>query len=165
MDGFLPMSKYSLNINGETRRVDVPPDTPLLWVLRDTLKLYGTKYGCGIGECGSCMVHLDGIPTRSCKTTVAAVGKRQVTTIEGLDAKGAHPLQVAWQELDVPQCGYCQSGQIMAAAALLAENPHPNDADIEEAMAGNLCRCGTYVRIKEGIRRAAVLAAKKAGEA
>jgi isoquinoline 1-oxidoreductase alpha subunit len=158
------MSKYSLNINGETCRVDVPPDTPLLWVLRDTLNLLGTKYGCGVGECGSCMVHLDGIPTRSCKTPVAAVGKRQVTTIEGLDPKGEHPLQIAWQELDVPQCGYCQSGQIMAAAALLAENPHPNDADIEEAMAGNLCRCGTYIRIKEGIRRAALLAAQKEGE-
>jgi len=159
------MSKYSLNINGETRQVDVPPDTPLLWVLRDTLKLFGTKYGCGVGECGSCMVHVDGVPTRSCKTAVAAVGSRQVTTIEGLDPAGAHPLQLAWQELDVPQCGYCQSGQIMAAAALLAENARPNDADIDEAMAGNLCRCGTYIRIKDGIRRAAAIVAQKKGEA
>ena len=152
------MSKYQLNINGETRTVDVEPDTPLLWVLRDTLNLVGTKYGCGVGECGSCMVHLDGVPTRSCRTLVAAVGSRQVLTIEGLDRAASHPLQQAWQELDVPQCGYCQSGQIMSAAALLKENPRPSAAEIDEAMAGNLCRCGTYIRIKAGIHRAAALA-------
>ena len=157
------MSKYTLNINGAKHQVDAAPDTPLLWVLRDTLKLVGTKYGCGVGECGSCTVHLDGVPIKSCKTTVSSVGKRQVTTIEGLNSEGAHPLQQAWQELDVPQCGYCQSGQIMAGAALLAENPSPSDQDIEEAMSGNLCRCGTYLRVKAGIHRAAELAAQKKG--
>jgi isoquinoline 1-oxidoreductase alpha subunit len=157
------MSKYTLNINGKIRKVDVLPDTPLLWVLRDTLNLVGTKYGCGVGECGSCIVHLDGVPTRSCKIRVSAVGRRKVTTIEGLDPNASHPLQQAWLELDVPQCGYCQTGQIMTAAALLEENPDPSDKDIDEAMAGNLCRCGTYIRIKAGIHRAAELAARKKG--
>ena len=157
------MSKYTLNINGKIRKVDVLPDTPLLWVLRDSLNLVGTKYGCGVGECGSCIVHLDGVPTRSCKIQVSAVGRRKVTTIEGLDPKESHPLQQAWMELDVPQCGYCQTGQIMTAAALLEENPDPSDKDIDDAMAGNLCRCGTYIRIKAGIHRAAELAARKKG--
>jgi len=155
------MSKYTLNINGETRNVDVAPDTPLLWVLRDTLGLVGTKFGCGAGHCGACTVHLNGVPTRACMTPVSTVGRKQVTTIEGLDPKGQHPLQQAWQELDVPQCGYCQAGQIMTAAALLKENPNPSDEDIDNALAGNLCRCGTYLRIREGIHQAAALAGKK----
>jgi len=155
------MSKYTLNINGETRNVDVTPDTPLLWVLRDTLSLVGTKFGCGAGHCGACTVHLNGVPTRACMTPVSTVGRKQVTTIEGLDPKGNHPLQQAWQELDVPQCGYCQAGQIMTAAALLKENPNPSDEDIDNALAGNLCRCGTYLRIREGIHQAAALAGKK----
>jgi isoquinoline 1-oxidoreductase alpha subunit len=149
------MSKYTLNINGEARTVDVQPDTPLLWVLRDTLHLVGTKFACGIGQCGACTVHLNGVPTRSCMTPVSTVGRKRVTTIEGLDAKMAHPLQQAWQDLDVPQCGYCQSGQIMTAAALLKENANPSDEEIDAAMAGNLCRCGTYMRIKTGIHQAA----------
>jgi isoquinoline 1-oxidoreductase alpha subunit len=153
------MSKYSLSINGHSRAVDVAPDTPLLWVLRDTLELVGTKFGCGAGHCGACTVHLNGVPTRACMTPVSTVGRKQVTTIEGLDAKGEHPLQRAWKELDVPQCGYCQAGQIMTAAALLKENPRPSDGEIDGAMAGNLCRCGTYLRIRKGIHRAAELAA------
>ena len=157
------MSKHSLNINGKTRRVDVAPDTPLLWVLRDTLDLAGTKFGCGTGDCGACMVLIDGVPTRSCLTPVSAIGRKQVTTIEGLDSKAAHPLQQAWQELDVPQCGYCQSGQILSAAALLKEHPKPTDDEIDGAMAGNLCRCATYVRIRAGIHRAAEIAGKKKG--
>lgn len=153
------MSKYSLSINGHSRAVDVAPDTPLLWVLRDSLELVGTKFGCGAGHCGACTVHLNGVPTRACMTPVSTVGRKQVTTIEGLDAKGEHPLQRAWKELDVPQCGYCQAGQIMTAAALLKENPRPSDEEIDGAMAGNLCRCGTYLRIRKGIHRAAELAA------
>lgn len=153
------MSKYSLSINGHSRAVDVAPDTPLLWVLRDSLELVGTKFGCGAGHCGACTVHLNGVPTRACMTPVSTVGRKQVTTIEGLDAKGEHPLQRAWKELDVPQCGYCQAGQIMTAAALLKENPRPRDEEIDGAMAGNLCRCGTYLRIRKGIHRAAELAA------
>lgn len=153
------MSKYSLSINGHSRGVDVAPDTPLLWVLRDTLELVGTKFGCGAGHCGACTVHLNGVPTRACMTPVSTVGRKQVTTIEGLDSKGEHPLQRAWKELDVPQCGYCQAGQIMTAAALLKENPRPSDDEIDGAMAGNLCRCGTYLRIRKGIHRAAELAA------
>lgn len=153
------MSKYSLSINGHSRAVDVAPDTPLLWVLRDTLELVGTKFGCGAGHCGACTVHLNGVPTRACMTPVSTVGRKQVTTIEGLDGKGEHPLQRAWKELDVPQCGYCQAGQIMTAAALLKENPRPSDEEIDGAMAGNLCRCGTYLRIRKGIHRAAELAA------
>lgn len=157
------MSKYILNINGEVRTVDVPSDTPLLWVLRDTLGLVGTKFGCGAGHCGACTVHLNGVPARACMTPVSTVGRKQVTTIEGLDSKGNHPLQRAWQELDVPQCGYCQAGQIMTAAALLKENPKPTDEDIDNALAGNLCRCGTYLRIRAGIHRAVELAAKVRG--
>jgi len=153
------MSKYSLSINGQSRSVDVTPETPLLWVLRDSLELPGTKFGCGAGHCGACTVHINGVPTRSCMTPVSTVGRKQVTTIEGLDARGEHPLQRAWKELDVPQCGYCQAGQIMTAAALLKENPRPTDEEIDGAMAGNLCRCGTYLRIRAGIHRAAELAA------
>lgn len=151
--------KYVLNVNGQSHSVDVAPDTPLLWVLRDHLNLVGTKYGCGIGMCGACTVHLDGVATRSCLTPVASVGSAAVTTIEGLDPDGAHPLQVAWNEIDVPQCGYCQAGQIMTAAALLKSNPHPTDDDIDSTMAGNLCRCGTYLRIRAGIKRAAGISA------
>ena len=154
------MAHYALNINGVTHQVDVAADTPLLWVLRDTLGLLGTKFGCGIGNCGACMVHLGGLPTRSCMTPVSTVGRKKVLTIEGLTAQGDHPLQKAWQELDVPQCGYCQGGQIMTAAALLQETTHPTDAEIDDAMAGNLCRCAAYQRIRAGIHRAAEIAAK-----
>ena len=148
-----------LNVNDRDVSVDVDPDMPLLWVLRDTLGLTGTKYGCGAALCGACTVHVAGEPVRSCVTPVSAVGARKVTTIEGLSAHRAHPVQQAWIELDVPQCGYCQSGQIMSAAALLARNPQPSDAEINVAMAGNVCRCGTYQRIRAAIHRAAVLAA------
>ena len=153
--------KYSLNINGQPRTVDVAPDTPMLWVLRDTLELPGTKYGCGVGQCGACTIHLNGVPTRACMTPVSTVGRMKVTTIEGLAASTAklHPLQQAWTELDVAQCGYCQAGQIMTAAALLKDNPKPTNDDIDGAMAGNLCRCATYMRIRQGIQRAAVIAA------
>ena len=150
--------KYTLTVNGGTRSVDVAPDTPLLWVLRDHLDLVGTKYGCGIGQCGACTIHLNGTPARACLTPVSAVGTMAVTTIEGLDPHGQHPLQQAWTELDVPQCGYCQAGQIMTAAALLKSNPKPADADIDGAMAGNLCRCATYVRIRAAVKRAAEIA-------
>lgn len=144
-----------LKVNSVERTVDVPEDTPLLWVLRDVLDYKGTKYGCGEGLCGACTVHLGGVATRSCITPVGAVGDSSITTIEGLSPDGMHPLQVAWQALDVPQCGYCQAGQIMAAAALLAQTPHPTDAQISTAMSGNLCRCGTYTRIREAIHQAA----------
>lgn len=153
------MSKYTLTVNGQSRTVDVAPDTPLLWVLRDSLELVGTKFGCGIGQCGACTVHINGEPTRACMTPVSTVGRRAITTIEGLDAKHSHPLQQAWTELDVPQCGYCQAGQIMTAAALLKSNPAPTNEDIDGAMAGNLCRCATYLRIRSGIHRAAEIAA------
>ncbi|MGH9240113.1 MAG: (2Fe-2S)-binding protein [Vicinamibacterales bacterium] len=146
---------FTLNVNGKATTVDVPGDMPLLWVLRDVLSLKGTKFGCGIGACGACTVHLRGRAVRSCSTPVSTVGNAAITTIEGLSANGNHPLQIAWQELDVPQCGYCQSGQIMSAAALLATTPKPSDADINRAMDGNLCRCGTYVRIRAAIHRAA----------
>ncbi len=158
------MSKYTLNVNGRTQSVDLVPDTPLLWALRDALDLSGTKYGCGVGQCGACMVQINGVPTRSCMTPVSSVGRQKVTTIEGLDPKAAHPLQQAWQELDVPQCGYCQSGQIMSAAALLKDNPKPTDADIDAAMGGNLCRCATYLRIRAGIHRAAEIARTQKGK-
>ena len=149
---------YSLNVNGKTLEVDVEADTPLLWVLRDTLGMTGTKYGCGMALCGACTVHLDGEPIRSCVTPVSALTAAQkITTIEGLSADRSHPVQKAWIELDVPQCGYCQSGQIMSAVALLAKIPQPTDADIDAAMAGNLCRCGTYQRIRAAIHRAAEL--------
>ncbi len=159
------MSQYTLTVNGQSRSVDVAPETPLLWVLRDSLDLVGTKFGCGIGQCGACTVHLNGTPTRGCITPISAVGSQRVTTIEGLAANPAqlHPLQQAWIEQDVPQCGYCQAGQIMTAAALLREKPQPTDADIDSAMAGNLCRCATYVRIRSGIHRAAELAAANGG--
>jgi isoquinoline 1-oxidoreductase subunit alpha len=145
----------ALNVNGTRREVDVPGEMPLLWVLRDTLGLTGTKFGCGLGQCGACTVHLDGVATRACMTPAsAAVGKR-VTTIEGLSPTSSHPLQVAWVAEQVPQCGYCQSGQIMSAAALLARTPKPTDAQIDAAMTGNICRCGTYQRIHRAIQRAA----------
>jgi isoquinoline 1-oxidoreductase alpha subunit len=142
-------------VNGEIFIVDVNPDVPLLWVLRDTLGLTGTKYGCGKGLCGACTVHLDGMAFRSCLVQVSSVGSRSITTIEGLSTHGEHPLQQAWIAERVPQCGFCQPGQIMTAAALLAQNLHPSDADIDQAMAGNLCRCGTYQRIRRAIHRAA----------
>lgn len=150
---------FKLNVNGRTSTVDAPPDMPLLWVLRDVLDLKGAKYGCGIAQCGACTVHLDGQPVRACITPVSQVGNKRVTTLEGLSPTGNHPLQVAWQDLDVPQCGYCQAGQIMSAAALLAKTPKPTDADIDNAMNGNLCRCATYVRIRAAIHKAADLAA------
>ena len=160
-----PMSKYTLNVNGQMRAVDVASDTPLLWVLRDSLALVGTKFGCGIGQCGACTVHIQGEPTRACMTPVSTVGHKHVTTIEGLSQDARHPLQQAWLELDVPQCGYCQAGQLMSAAALLREKPHPTDEDIDGAMAGNLCRCATYIRIKAGIHRAADIARREKGQA
>ena len=146
-----------LSVNDKEVSVDVDPDMPLLWVLRDMLGLTGTKYGCGAALCGACTVHVAGEPVRSCVTPVSSVGTRRITTIEGLAAGRSHPLQRAWIELDVPQCGYCQSGQIMSAAALLAQTPQPSDADIDAAMAGNICRCGTYQRIRAAIYRAANL--------
>ena len=145
----------TLNINGADRQIDADPDMPLLWAVRDLCKLPGTKYGCGKALCGACTVHLDGQPTRSCSIPVSAVGASKVTTIEGLSPDGSHPVQRAWIELDVVQCGYCQSGQVMAAAALIEQNPNPSDAEIDAAMNGNLCRCGTYPRIRAAIRRAA----------
>jgi len=145
----------SLNVNGEARDVDVDPATPLLWVLRDTLGLTGTKYGCGISLCGACTVHVDGEAIRACVTPVSTVTGKNVTTIEGLSKDSSHPVQRAWVAIDVPQCGYCQSGQIMAAAALLARTPKPTDADIDQAMSGVLCRCGTYQRIRRAIKEAA----------
>lgn len=146
---------YTLRINGTTRTVDVPGDMPLLWVLRDVLDLKGTKFGCGIARCGACTVHVGGVATRSCNTAVSAVGDSPVTTIEGLSPDGSHPLQRAWLEVDVSQCGYCQAGQLMTAAALLTRKPKPTDADIDAAMEGNICRCTTYPRIREAIHKAA----------
>lgn len=151
---------YTLNVNGKSTTVDVPADMPLLWVIRDVLNMKGTKFGCGIGQCGACTVHLRGRAVRSCQTTVAAASGASITTIEGLSPDGSHPLQRAWQEIDVPQCGYCQAGQLMSAAALLASTPKPTDAQITTAMNGNLCRCGTYLRIREAIHRAATMAAR-----
>jgi aerobic-type carbon monoxide dehydrogenase small subunit (CoxS/CutS family) len=147
------MAKLTLNVNGKRHTVEVDPETPLLWVLRDTLGLTGTKYGCGRALCGTCTVHIDGQAVRSCMRPVSRVVGNRITTIEGLAAKGDHPLQDAWVEEDVPQCGYCQPGQIMTAAALLAQNDNPSDQDIDDAMSGNLCRCGTYQRIRRAIRR------------
>ncbi len=144
-----------LDVNGSVREVDASPDMPLLWVLRDLLGLTGTKYGCGVAQCGACTVHLDGQPVRACVTPVSTVADRKVTTIEGLSTDGSHPVQRAWAEADVVQCGYCQSGQIMTAAALLRKNPAPSDADIDAAMSGNACRCGTYCRVREAIHLAA----------
>ncbi|MDH4350923.1 MAG: (2Fe-2S)-binding protein [Gemmatimonadota bacterium] len=150
------MPAYRFTLNGAETSVDVPADMPLLWVLRETLGLTGTKYGCGIAQCGACMVHLDGKKAFSCITPISSVAGRGLTTIEGLAQGDAlHPVQQAWLEIDVPQCGYCQSGQIMAAVALLAEKPNPSDADIDDAMSGNLCRCGTYNRIRKAIHEAA----------
>lgn len=151
---------FKLNVNGRSTTVDAPPDMPLLWVLRDILDLKGPKYGCGIGQCGACTVHLKGVPVRSCMLPVSTVAGSDVTTIEGLSTDGSHPLQKAWCDIDVPQCGYCQAGQIMTAAALLTSNPRPTDADIDAAMAGNLCRCATYLRIREAIHKAAAAAGK-----
>ncbi len=150
-----------LTINGAPATVDVPPDTPLLWVLRDVLHLHGTKYGCGIGTCGACTVLVGDEAVHSCRTTVGSVVGAEVTTIEGLSPDGNHPVQIAWEALDVPQCGYCQAGQIMAASALLATSPHPTDAEIDTAMSRNLCRCGTYPRIREAIHQAASMGAHK----
>jgi isoquinoline 1-oxidoreductase alpha subunit len=146
---------FTLTVNGKATTVDVPGDMPLLWVLRDVLNLKGTKFGCGIAQCGACTVHRAGVAIRSCSTPVSTIGNAAITTIEGLSQNGNHPLQIAWQEIDVPQCGYCQAGQIMSAAALLAKTPKPTDADINTAMSGNLCRCGTYTRIRAAIHRAA----------
>jgi isoquinoline 1-oxidoreductase subunit alpha len=155
--GDIPM-EITLQINGSPQKVDVEPETPLLWVLRDNIGLTGTKYGCGIARCGACTVHIDGQATRSCTLPAAAAVGRKITTIEGLGQAGKpHPVQAAWLEVGVPQCGYCQSGQIMSAAALLARRPSPTDQEIDAAMADNLCRCGTYLRIKRGIHRAAQL--------
>jgi len=149
------MADFNLKINKKTYRVNVDPDTPMLWVLRDHLNLVGTKFGCGIAQCGACTIHLDGEAVRSCITFVSEVGDKEITTIEGLSENGDHPVQKAWLEEDVAQCGYCQPGQIMTAAALLKKTPHPTDQEIEEAMTGNLCRCGTYTRIKKAIKTAA----------
>jgi len=151
---------YTLNVNGRTTTVDVPADMPLLWVIRDVLNLKGTKFGCGIGQCGACTVHVRGRAVRSCQTPVSTAANAPITTLEGLSADGTHPLQVAWQEIDVPQCGYCQAGQIMSAAALLATTPKPTDAQIDTAMNGNICRCGTYLRIREAIHKAASMPAR-----
>ncbi|WP_416897732.1 MAG: (2Fe-2S)-binding protein [Minwuia sp.] len=151
----------SLKINGRTHDLDIEPETPLLWALRDTVGLRGTRFGCGQGLCGACTVHLDGVATRTCILPVEAVGDAEITTIEGLSEDASHPVQQAWREIDVPQCGYCQSGQIMAAASLLAETPDPTDSDIDAAMT-NICRCGTYDRVRKGIHRAAEIGAGKA---
>jgi isoquinoline 1-oxidoreductase subunit alpha len=152
-----------LTVNGQPKDVEAADETPLLWVLRDTLGLTGTKYGCGMALCGACTVHVDGAPTRACVTPVASVAGKSITTIEGLSPDRSHPVQRAWMEIDVPQCGYCQSGQIMAAAALLKQTPKPSDADIDQAMSGNICRCGTYPRIRKAIHRAAALAGGNTG--
>lgn len=151
--------KISLRVNGVARQADVAPDTPLLWVLRDELDLKGTKFGCGAAQCGACTVHVNGTPTRSCVLPASAVQNASITTIEGLSKEGTHALQRAWEELDVPQCGYCQAGQLMSAAGLLAKTPKPTDAQIDAAMQGNLCRCATYSRIRAAIHRAAELQA------
>lgn len=150
----ITMATFNLNINGTSKQVDVDPSTPMLWVLRDHLDLVGTKFGCGIAQCGACTIHLDGNAVRSCQLPVSAAEGASITTIEGLSENGEHPVQKAWMEHDVPQCGYCQAGQIMTAAALLQQNPTPSDEDIENAMNGNICRCGTYTRIKAAVKTA-----------
>lgn len=149
------MAIYNLKINGKNYQADVDPDTPILWVLRDNFELLGTKYGCGIAQCGTCTIHLNGASVRSCTIPISAAENKSITTIEGLSPKAKHPLQQAWREHDVPQCGYCQAGQIMHAAAFLKENPKPSDKEIDAAMRGNICRCGTYNRIKAAIKSAA----------
>jgi len=149
------MAVFNLKINGSTKQVDVDPGTPVLWVLREHLNMQGTKYGCGVAMCGACTIHLNGNAVRSCQLPVSAIGKAEITTIEGLSINGEHPVQKAWLEHDVAQCGYCQTGQIMSAAALLKVNPNPTEAQIEAAMSGNICRCGTYLRIKDAIKSAA----------
>jgi len=149
------MAPINLTVNGKRFEVDIDPSTPLLWALRDHLKLVGTKYGCGVAQCGACTVHLNGVAVRSCVLPVSSVGGQEITTIEGLSPDGSHPLQEAWLEHDVPQCGYCQAGQIMSAAALLAQNRSPSDEEIDQAMSGNICRCGTYTRIHAAIKTAA----------
>ena len=149
------MAIFKLNVNGKSLQVDVDAATPMLWVLREHLQLTGTKYGCGVAACGACTVHLDGVAMRSCQLPVSAVGSKAITSIEGLSENGDHPVQKAWLELDVAQCGYCQTGQIMTASALLKKNPNPTDAQIEAAMTGNICRCGTYLRIKDAVKLAA----------
>ena len=149
------MAQYSLYVNGVQKTVEVDPSTPMLWVLRDHLDLVGTKFGCGIAQCGACTIHLNGTAVRSCQLPVSAVGNGEIVTIEGISDNGDHPVQLAWIKEDVPQCGYCQAGQIMSATALLKQNPNPTDEEIEAAMAGNLCRCGTYIRIKKAVKEAA----------
>jgi len=148
---------FSLSINGQTHDLDIEPETPMLWVLRDEIGLVGTKFGCGVAQCGACTIHVDGVATRSCVTPVSAVRGKSITTIEGLSPDGTHALQRAWEDLDVPQCGYCQAGQLMSAAALLKAKPRPTDEEIDAAMNGNLCRCATYLRIRQAIHRAADL--------
>ena len=159
------MSQVTLKINGASHTMDVPPDMPLLWALRDKLNLLGTKYSCGIGICGTCTVLADGNPVRSCQVTATRMARREITTIEGLSADGSHPVQRAWNDEDIPQCGYCQGGQILAAAALLERKPNPGNQDIDGAMSGQLCRCGTYPRIRKAIKRAAQIAAEKGATA
>lgn len=149
------MPTYQITVNGASKTVDVAEDTPVLWVLRDHLDLVGTKYGCGIGQCGACTIHVDGTAMRSCSLTLSQVEGKSITTIEGLSEDGTHPVQEAWKEVDVPQCGYCQAGQIMTASAFLASNPSPSEEDIENAMHGNICRCGTYTRIRKAVKIAA----------
>ena len=156
---------FTFKVNGKSTTVDVAPDMPLLWVLRDVLDLKGTKFGCGIGQCGACTVHVKGTPTRSCRLPMSRAAGAEITTIEGLSADGTHPVQKAWETVDVPQCGYCQAGQIRAAAALLARNSSPSDADIDTAMNGNICRCGTYLRIRDAIHKAAATSATDGGGA
>jgi aerobic-type carbon monoxide dehydrogenase small subunit (CoxS/CutS family) len=158
------MPRITLKINGTEHTLDVPPDMPLLWALRDKLNITGTKYSCGIGVCGTCTVLADGAPVRSCVLPAVSMAGREITTIEGLSADASHPVQKAWNDEDVPQCGYCQGGQVLAAVALLEKNPNPDDADIDKAMSGNLCRCGTYIRIRKAIKRAAQYAAEEGGD-
>jgi isoquinoline 1-oxidoreductase alpha subunit len=148
------MATYQINVNGQVQQVEAMPDTPLLWVLRDNLQLNGTKFGCGIAQCGTCTVHLDGNATRSCRLLISSVGEQKITTIEGISPNGLHAVQRAWIEENVPQCGFCQTGQIMSAVALITQNAHPTDEEINTAMSGNICRCGTYERIKKAIKRA-----------